>query len=132
MITIQIQENESFDRLSILEVKKHFSKDPIQKQTIQSQIEELSEQINIGIGYDKAKEIYESVQYKGLYNYNLDIFNLIDELNQLEKERINFDYVKIASLGMSINNTNYSRFLAKKELQKEFFNNKNEEIKLGY
>ena len=101
MITIQIQENESFDRLSILEIKKFNSENPAQKIDLQEQIEELQSQINSSIGRDLAKKIYESEEYSELYNTNFKIFELIDKLNLYEKT-FDFKVSEIAQFGLDM------------------------------
>ena len=120
MITIQIQENRAFDELAILEVKKYFCDDPVKKQTIQDQIEELSEQINIGIGYDKAKEIYTSEEYTKLYTINFELFVFFDKIKKEKRDALEADSM------------NYQRHLIKNKLQEKFFGGINSEIKLGY
>lgn len=121
IIKIEIQAAEAFDRLTILECKLNSTDDLQIKANIKQQIENLQRQINIAIGYDKAKEIYNSIQYFNLYTSNLIIFDLLDQVNQ--KKEMD---------AAVVNDENYRRYICKNELNNKFFNGKLEEIKVGY
>lgn len=120
MISIQVQEAEVFDRLSILEVKYNKTNNLDIKNNLNKQIEELKAQINLAIGHDLEKLIYNSKLYKNLYNTNYKLYEFVD----LAKK----DQIKASE----VDNYVYIRHLAKKELQEEFFNNSFEEVKIGY
>lgn len=120
MITINVQENEAWDRLSILEIKKFFSNTVEQRIELKKQIIELQEQINIAITYNKAVQIYSSEIYTELYNVNFKLFEYFNELKNKDLSGIIGDKL------------NYERHLIKNKLQETYFNNKNKEIKIGY
>lgn len=120
MIEIFIQESEAFDRLSILEIKKFESRKIEEKFKLDNQVEYLERQINNAIGYDLAQKIYCSDFYTNLYNINFALFEKIDKLKEKDFS------------GREFNDLNYKRFTSKQELQKEFFKNELEEIKIGY
>ncbi len=121
MIKISVDESDAFDRISILEVKKDKaeSRNVINKLT--KDITNLEQEINEAISFDKAIQIYKSVEYCNLKNINKEIYELIDIMNSSSS------YVD----AKTINNLNYQRFLAKKALQEKFFGELNE-IKVGY
>lgn len=114
MIQISVEESAAFDILSILEIKLAKTNDLIKKTALQRQIVLLQSEINTAIGYDLGKKIYRSPHYRALYEANQSVFL------QIDKEKSQADKL------------NYYRFLAKQELQKEFFHKELEEIKLGY
>ena len=117
-ITIEI--SECYDRLSINFVKLEKCQDIKKKETIREQIELLEQEINVSIGRDLALKIFKSDEYKELYNVNLTLFNLVDE-------------IKINPLvGKTIDDNVYLRHLAKNKIQKKFFNEEFKEVKLGY
>lgn len=130
MIKILVQESEVYDRISILEVKYKNSKGDV-KINLKTQIEELQGELNVVLGYDKARKIWASLEYKELYNLNNQIFEKIDKLNEWSK-LIPLDMNYIADLGIDINELNYKRYLAKKHLQESYFEDKIVETKLGY
>lgn len=119
LITIDIEPGEAFDRLSILEVKKHFAR--LEDQNIlQDQIEKLAAQINSSITYDLAKKIYCSDEYTILFNANFEVFEGVALAQQN----------KIS--GLELDSLNYHRFQSRKKLQEKFFGSPTSEIKLGY
>lgn len=120
MITIQIQEAEAFDRLSILEIKKNNAPNAEIKIKLQNQILELEAQINNEIGYNKAREVYESLFYNNLFNVNATLFDLFDKCKAGGMDALEPD------------KWNISRHRAKNDLQEKFFGSKTEEVKLGY
>jgi hypothetical protein len=119
MINISVQESEAFDRLSILEVKK-INSSPLQQQTIQKQIQELQEIISKGIGSIRAMQIYRSPEYKHLLEINSKLFLYVEKAKKNEVT------------AKQVDDEVYNRHLAKKNIQKVFFNNEMNEIKIGY
>lgn len=118
-IKLELDSAEVFDRLSILEVKKTYSQDPLVKQSLNEQCLDLMNLINLELGYDNARRVYLSQEYANLYNVNRAIFEAIDKL---KKEDI---------APKVVDNLNYNRYTAKKELQEKFFGQL-DEIKIGY
>jgi len=118
MIPIPLQEAECFDRHSILFIKKSKSLDNYGQVT--KELNELEQQISLSIGYDKAKRIVESDQYKELLRINSKLYNYV---NYAKKDTI---------LASEIDRENYNRHLAKRALQKEFFNDELTEVKIDY
>ncbi len=132
MISIEIQESEAYDRLSILELKRGITKDVDKQNQLFGQIEELESLLNNEIGYDKAKKIHDSYEYKVLASANQDIFKMIDSLNEESKGGNLIPDEELIYLARHINFMNYQRFLAKENLQKKFFDNEIKEVKVGY
>jgi hypothetical protein len=119
MITIEIQESEAFDRLSILEIKKlHLP--PLKQQDIQQQIEDLQHNISKNIGLSLSMEIYESPEYKHLFEVNKKLFLYVDKAKKNEVT------------AKDVDDEVYNRHLAKNSLQKRFFNDETKEVKIGY
>lgn len=119
---------EGFDRLSIMEVKKSKSP-PLKQAEIELQIQTLQNQISTAIGLDLAEKIYDSPEYKELYNVNKEIFLSIDEL-RLESKCNCIDYRAVAILGIKIDSLNTKRFNVKNKIQEKHFGKKMEEVKL--
>lgn len=119
MITIQIQENEAFDRLSILEVKS-LNLPPLKQQKIKEQIEELQHTISEHIGLKLSQEIYHSPEYKMLFEINKKLFLYVDKAKNND--------VTVKQVGDEV----YNRHLAKASLQKKYFNDEIKEVKVGY
>ena len=118
MIKISLEESECFDRLSILEIKEIECQNADVHIRLQQQINDLQEEINIGIGRDLAAKIYCSPEYTALYNANFAIFNGV--------ERATRD----AITAFRLNCLNVVRTEKKKELQKVFFGSNSVEVKL--
>lgn len=118
MIPINLQEAECFDRHSILFIKKSKSIDIYGQVT--KELYELEQQISLSIGYDKAKRIVESEQYKELLRINSKLYNYVD---RAKKDEV---------LASEVDAEVFNRHLAKKALQKAFFNDELTEVKIGY
>jgi hypothetical protein len=118
--TTRLQISEGMDRLSILQVKLSKTTDIQIKENLQEQIEILEQEISIDIGRDFAVQIYNSKEYKNLYEVNKKLFELVD-LTQKDK-----------GLAGEVNREVYNRHLAKKELQSKFSNEEYKEVKIGY
>lgn len=118
-INFELDTAEVYDRLSILEVKKAHCKDVAISQSLAEQCLDIMNLLNIELGYDNARQVYLSSEYKKLYLANYEIFELIDKL---KSEDIS---------PKDVDSKNYLRYSAKKALQEKFFGEL-EEIKLGY
>jgi len=117
MIKLSVDEGQAFDYLSILQVKADM--DPTNsKKTVQYY--ECGDQIADQISDEKFAKIYESQEYKDLYNANLQTFKLVD----LAKR----DQVTASE----VDKANYQRYIHKVKLQNKFFNTSITEIKVGY
>ncbi len=114
LIKISVEPGAAFDILSILEIKITNCENFRQRDALHEQKERLQAEINQTIGYDFARKIYFSDFYTNLYNANLAVFD------QIDKEKSNADLL------------NYERFVAKKNLQEEFFHEEIAEVKLGF
>ena len=72
------------------------------------------------VGKETFDKIMSSDQFDKLYSANEVTFNAVDAAKE--------DKV----LASEVDKTNYHRMLAKKELQKYFFGNNIQEVKVGY
>lgn len=120
MVTIQIQESEAFDRLSILECKIFNCNDAVVKTKLKQQRLDLMAEINESVSYDKARSIYSSDEYTNLYNVNFELFDSVDKA---KKDLVTASYV---------DSLVYKRHLAKKKLQNKHFGDDFDEVKIGY
>lgn len=98
MINILVDEVYAFDFLSILHIKKDSAR-----------YNQCLNQIRMQIS--NTDTILESQEYKKVYDANLKVF---DAINKSKKDLVKASYVE---------ECNYSRYLAKKELQCKFFSN---------
>ncbi len=119
-----------FDELAIFEVKIVLCKGPKQQQNREN-FNKLAAEIKDCVGKDKFDEIINSNEYFNLYDFNIQIFNLVDKLNNYNKNG-NLENWEIKDTGLEINDLNYNRYLAKINLQKKFFNTEIKETKIGY
>jgi beta-N-acetylglucosaminidase len=117
MIQLSVDEGYAFDKLSILQVKVDM--DPTDS-VRQGQYFQCVEQIAGQISHMKFDEIISSLEYKDLYDANLQTFRLVD----LAKED------KVAA--SEVDRSNYRRHLSKARLQKRCFNEATTEVKVGY
>lgn len=117
-IKITVDVAYAFDYLSILEVKMNKLLELNQIKLWEQQADEICQQI----GTVLFNKIINSKEYNDLYNINEIIFDLIDKL-KADPESVS---------ASEIDNSNYKRFLYKKELQKKFFNSDLNEKKIGY
>lgn len=109
----KIEVAQAFDELSILEIKKAKRIDPEHKLALAKQICRLKTEINSSIGAELARQICYSSFYLDLYNANLQIFKYVDQQKWTEAAEWNI-----------------KRFESKKALQKNFFGENLEEIKI--
>jgi hypothetical protein len=63
---------------------------------------------------------YSSEEYESLYEVNLALFNLVDEIKRVKTDALEVDKLV------------YKRYLAKKALQDKFFGGNFSEQKIGY
>jgi len=114
MITLLVDEAYAFDYLAILLLK--VSKGFMKHEDIQVCLEFIRAQV--------GKEIFDNImlssQFDKLYNANEVTFNAVDAAKEDKM------------LASEVDKTNYHRMLAKKELQKHFFGNNIQEVKIGY
>ena len=124
MITIQIEPAEAFDRFSILTVKYFNLQDnngDIQLlEKVKNELQTLSNQISSSISMPRTQEIVDSEEYNDLLKINEKLFNLFNECKKGGMDALIPDEY------------NWKRHLAKKTLQKKFFNEDFNEVKLGY
>lgn len=105
MISILLDEAVAFDMLSIVEVK-------LQKGVCsENDYVNFYKMVSAGVGAEKMTQIISSKYYEDLVDLNLQVFNAV-ELSKI-------DSIKSSE----VNKLNYDRYLAKKELQKQFFKN---------
>jgi hypothetical protein len=114
MINLKVDEAYAFDYLSILYVKKNYSKAALDSWFYCGYY--LEEQI----GSDLYKRIINSDEYKSMIEANQQTFNMVD----LAKED--------KCTARDVDKCNYERYKAKINLQKAFFNQTVSEFKIGY
>jgi len=114
MIDICVDEAYAFDYYSILEIK--FQKGAISN----SLLDLLNKKISAQIGNNLFDTIINSLEYKNLYDANMNTFIAVEKAktNELTAKEVDI--------------TNYKRMIAKQELQKKYFTNPLKEIKIGY
>jgi hypothetical protein len=114
MIDICVDEAYAFDYYSIFHLK--YDENHIPK----SSIEIISKKITEQIGSTLFTEIINSQEYKNLYEANKKTFDAVDKA---KTNQVTAQYV---------DQCNYGRMIAKKDLQKRFFNTELIEKKIGY
>jgi hypothetical protein len=114
MIDICVDEAYAFDYYSIFHLK--YNENYIPK----SSIEIISKKIIDQIGNNLFIEIINSQEYKNLYEANKKTFDAVDKA---KTNQVTAKYV---------DRCNYGRMIAKKDLQKKFFNTELIEKKIGY
>lgn len=112
MINLQVDEAYAFDYLCILQIK---SKLTVSDQANFSRCREVVSQ---QVGIDHFLEIVHSLEYKNLLNANQEVFNIVEEI------RAGKDVSSKA-----LDEANMSRYFAKRDLQRKFFNNEITETK---
>lgn len=120
LITVKIQPAKAYDELSVLYIKTQKTNDIERKKKIISEINTLENEIIASIGLTEHLNIVRSAEYHKLFDINLKTFEEIDTITDEDIK------------AKKIDTQNYERFLVKKELQKKFFTNELNEIKLGY
>lgn len=120
MIKIDIEENAAFDMLSILDVKLIKCTDKEKYNKISIQHKNLYDCISSSISKKKMIEITLSKEYYNLFKINFKLFELVDKAKKNEVT------------AKDVDDEVYNRHLAKQALQKKFFNNEIEEVKIGY
>lgn len=118
MLNYQIEEAAFFDIYSILDIKGIKNPNFHNADNLNKCYLSLKSQLD----YNLLLTIFNSVEYKNLFDTNLKIFEILDKAKK-EPETI---YIEDADY------LNYDRFKAKQELQKKFFNKDLNEIKIGY
>ncbi len=108
----------AFDFFSILEVKCIKTNEQ-NLETLNNKNKYKSEIID-QIGLELYDKIINSPEYKELFNINYKLFSVIDEAKKGGVDAI------------AIDNLNWFRFLAKKEIQRKYFNSEVSEQKFGY
>lgn len=114
MIDICVDEAYAFDYYSILEIK--FQKDAISN----ALLETLNNKISTQIGNKLFDIIINSLEYKNLYDANMNTFIAVEKAKTNEFTAKEVDII------------NYKRMIAKQELQKKYFTNPLKEVKIGY
>lgn len=114
MIKISLDEAYVFDYVSILEIKIRNGVDVV------NAMKQLSEELVEQLGSDTVLNILQSPEYKELYDANKATF---DAVNHAKNDLVKASYV---------DNCNYKRMIAKKNLQKKFFDTPLTEKKIGY
>lgn len=114
MITLLVDEAYAFDYLAILLLK--VDKGFMQYKDIQDCLDFVRAQV----GKETFDNIMSSGQFDKLYSANEVTFNAVDAAKE---DKL---------LASEVDKTNYHRMLAKKELQKHFFGNNIQEVKIGY
>jgi hypothetical protein len=114
MIKITVDEAYAFDYYSILEIK--YKNNYIKLETIDITKEDLISQLSIEI----FEKIINSEEYENLIKANELTFNAVDDA---KTDKVPASYV---------DKCNYQRMLAKKDLQKKFFDQELTETKIGY
>lgn len=109
MITIEIDEGEAYDKLSILEIK--CMKTNWQNPKAFANYSLLKSQIATADS-KKFLEVHASEEYQKLLDINFEIFNHIDDM----KKR-----TATGEDAIFIDSKNYERFLQKKELQDKYY-----------
>ncbi len=117
---VNLQGGEMFDRISIIIIKIDCL-ELCKSLDLIYQLEELQEIVNKTIGYDLARKIFNSNEYKELFSINKELFYIFDSMNKGKE---------ISSI--EVNKMNYFRFLKKKALQERFFKDELKEKKIGY
>jgi len=112
MLKINLDEAYVFDLLAIYELKKNKGNKESEKSFLN-----LKEEIKHQLGYNLFYDIKDSPLYHNLYLSNEKVFNLVDRAGESE-------------ISKETANANYERYLAKKELQKQFFKEELTETKL--
>ena len=116
MIKISVDEAYVFDMLSILEVKKKNLSGEKLNIAVKAAIH-LVDEIVSQIGIEKYDQIIESLEYKELVQANQNIFDLVDESQNIE------------GMAKVTDDANFARHLKKINLQKAHFNNDLTEVK---
>jgi hypothetical protein len=98
--------------------KAHFF--PLEQVKVISEIEFTQDILNQNLGRELAVKIYKSEEYQKLYDVNNLLYKLVDKVKS------------DPSVGTEIDAGVYERHLAKKALQKKFFNEEFREVKTGY
>lgn len=114
MIELTVDEAYAFDFLSILKVKSN------RRREAMPAYEDCRINLMRQLGERKFIEVECSTDYLNLIQANSTLFDAID-LVKLNKATAN-----------DLDELNYKRFLLKKALQKKFFENEVQEIKIGY
>lgn len=114
MIDICVDEAYAFDYYAIMELKFHKGAIP------KFLLKKIEYKITKQLGVELFQTIIESLEYKNLYEANVNTFDAVDKAktNQVTAQEVD--------------RTNYERMLAKKELQSKFFKNALLEQKIGY
>jgi hypothetical protein len=116
MIKISLDESYVFDILSIYEIKiKKSDGDKQKKLKLSHQL--LETEIIEQIGIIKYNEIKSSNEYDLLCESNKNVFELVDRASESQLSKITAD-------------ANYERYLHKINIQKNFFQIENTEVKL--
>ena len=117
MIDIAVDEAYAFDMLSILAVKYDKTENEGNLKKFNLFESEIEQKVGKGLFYD----VVVSMEYSNLYHANLKLFELIDQIKT-------DDSIK----AKKIDDLNYARWEAKRDLQKKFFNQEIKEVKIGY
>jgi hypothetical protein len=116
MICLLVDESYAFDYLSILEMKSNLDpENSAKKENFRKCHDFLKSQLNAVFN-----SIIHSTEYHNCYKANLETFNAVDEA-KTDKVKASF-----------VDKCNYGRHIAKQKLQKKFFDNELNEIKIGY
>lgn len=121
LINIKIEPGRAFDELAILFIKKDNCNDSQKKLELQKQIEELEIAISVGIGQDKAIQIFKSNEYKELKLINNILFEAFNKMNEGKEMS-----------SIAVNKLNFDRYICKKNLQEKHFQVPLSELKIGY
>jgi hypothetical protein len=117
MISLLVDESYAFDYLSILEMKSKL--DPYNV-TKSKNFEQCLNFLKCQLKDELFYTIYESPEYLACYNANMETFKAVDKA---KTNKVSASFV---------DRCNYQRHLAKQNLQKKFFGNNLNEIKIGY
>jgi predicted transcriptional regulator len=114
MINLKVDEAYAFDYLSILYIKRNYSKEALNNWVCCGDF--LEDQI----GSDLYKLIINSEEYAFMISSNQKTFNMVD----LAKED--------KCSAKDVDTCNYERYKAKVKLQNKFFKQSVSEMKIGY
>lgn len=116
IITIPVSVGELLDKISILFIKSRYTDNSY----VHTELKDL-------IKISKEYEVYNQIYIEKLFNVNLKLWKIEDELRTIEKSK-NFGE-KFIELARSVYITNDERAMIKKKINEEF-NSKYKEIKL--
>ena len=114
MVNLLVDEAFAFDYLAILKLKA--DKGYMDKDATWDSFNYVKEQV----GEKLFNKIIKSDQFKNLYDANSVTFDAVDAAKEDKM------------LASEVDKTNYFRMVAKKELQRHFFNTELQEVKIGY